>query len=351
MKTLAYLRYFHQYITTMKSKNLLKLTGGLLAVSLISITTPLSTLADAATPYIARWALIIPGGGAGWLGVERVQDGSLESSMLWGGGSPFPLTETKMRGDTLVLTRVKKDNKTKKTTTELYEAKVEGSFIKIDRKIIDDQGKIKNQVHFNGKKIPPHDKAPDFATLQYGDPIPLLNGKDLTGWKAMNEKAPNCWSVKDGILSNRVTGPDGKKQHGTNIRTERVFNDFRLTTDVRVPEHGNSGIYLRGIYEIQVAESYGKPADCHHLGALYGRITPSETAERKPNEWQNLDITLCDRYVTVILNGKKIIDNQPAMGCTGGAMTSDEFAPGPIYLQGDHTDVDYRNMVLTPIIK
>jgi len=333
----------------MKTKTLSRLTGGLLAISFMCISAPLSILADAATPYIGNWALILPGGGAGWLGVERVQDGSLKSSMLWGGGSPYSLTETKLRGETLVLTRVKKDKN--KNTTEVYEAKVEGPFIKIDKKIINDEGKMTSQVNFNGKKIPPHGPAPDLANLKFGDPIPLLNGKDLSGWKAMNEKAPNCWSVKDGILSNRVTGPDGKKQHGTNIRTEKTFNDFRLTTDVRVPEHGNSGIYLRGIYEIQVAESYGKPADCHNIGALYGRITPSTTAEKKPNEWQTLDITLCDRYVTVILNGTKIIDNKPAMGCTGGAMTSDEFQPGPIYLQGDHTDVDYRNMVLTPIVK
>lgn len=251
----------------------------------------------------------------------------------------------------MVMTRIRKDSKTKKTTTEVYEAKVEGSFIKIEKKVFDNGSKLKKQSKFNGKKIPPHGKKPDLKALKFGEPIKLLNGKDMTGWKVMNEKAPNCWSVKDGILSNRVMGPDGKNRHGTNIRTEKTFNDFRLTTEVRVPEHGNSGIYLRGIYEIQIAESYGKPADCHHLGALYGRITPSQAAERKPNEWQTLDITLCERYVTVILNGKTIIDNQPAMGCTGGAMTSDEFKPGPIYLQGDHTNVDYRNMVLTPIVK
>jgi len=87
------------------------------------------------------------------------------------------------------------------------------------------------------------------------------------------------------------------------------------------------------------------------MGALYGRITPAVTAEKPAGEWQTVDITLCDRHVTVILNGQKIIDNQPVLGCTGGAITSDEFVPGPIYLQGDHTDVSYRNMVLTPIVK
>jgi hypothetical protein len=53
----------------------------------------------------------------------------------------------------------------------------------------------------------------------------------------------------------------------------------------------------------------------------------------------------------VILNGTTIIDNEPVLGCTGGALTSDEFKPGPIFLQGDHTNVDYRNMVLRPVVK
>jgi hypothetical protein len=75
------------------------------------------------------------------------------------------------------------------------------------------------------------------------------------------------------------------------------------------------------------------------------------SAEKPAGSWQNMDITLCDRHVTVILNGKTIIDNQPVYGPTGGAIISDVFAKGPIYLQGDHGKVLYRNMVLTPIEK
>ena len=67
-------------------------------------------------------------------------------------------------------------------------------------------------------------------------------------------------------------------------------------------------------------------------------------AEKPAGEWQSLDITLCDRHATVILNGVKIIDNQPIYGPTGGAMKSDVFAAGPIYLQGDHGNVAYRNI-------
>ena len=87
------------------------------------------------------------------------------------------------------------------------------------------------------------------------------------------------------------------------------------------------------------------------MGAIYGRITPTCAAEKPCGEWQTMDITLVDRHATVILNGKKIIDNQPIIGCTGGALTSDEFKPGPIYLQGDHTAIEYRNIVLRPVVK
>jgi hypothetical protein len=87
------------------------------------------------------------------------------------------------------------------------------------------------------------------------------------------------------------------------------------------------------------------------MGAIYSRICPTEAAERPAGQWQSFDITLVDRHVTLILNRKKIIDNRPLLGCTGGALWSDQFRPGPIYLQGDHSGASYRNMVLTPVAK
>jgi hypothetical protein len=104
------------------------------------------------------------------------------------------------------------------------------------------------------------------------------------------------------------------------------------------------------MYEIQVSDSYKRPLDSHNMGAVYSRITPTVNAEKPAGQWQSLDITLCNRHATVILNGKKIIDNQPVYGPTGGAMKSDVFSQGPIYLQGDHGKVSYRNLVLTPIM-
>ncbi len=316
--------------------------------SLAAVFSLGTVLHAADNPFIGRWALTIPGGGAGWLGVES-KDGALSSSVLWGGGSVLPTAGTKVEGDTLIVTREHKNKEGKLTAIETITAKADGESLKLTTSKKNPAGKEMGKLaEFSGKRIPDVPPAPDLSKVKFGAPIQLLNGRDLTGWRLLKE-ADNGWSVVDGVLQNRVTKEKGK--HFGNLRTDAEFEDFNLKTEVRTQEGSNSGIYLRGIYEVQVMESFGQPLDSHHMGALYSRITPSVAAEKPIGEWQTLDITLVDRHLTVILNGKTIIDNQPVLGCTGGAMTSDEFKPGPIYLQGDHTNVDYRNMVLRPVIK
>ena len=282
----------------------------------------LSAAAAAENPFLGRWALTIPGGRAGWLGVEE-KDGALSSSVLWGGGSVVPTVATKLDGDTLIVTRESRIKKKGK------------------------DGKVFGRDELSGQRIPDLPAAPNLSEVKYGEPVNLLSGSDLSGWRLVNPESDNGWSVKDGVLMNRVE----KGKHFGNLRTDAEFEDFNLRLDVRTVEGSNSGVYLRGIYEVQVMESFGKPVDSHHMGALYSRITPSVAAEKPIGEWQTLDITLVDRHLTVILNGTTIIDNQPVLGCTGGALTSDESKPGPILLQGDHTDVDYRNIVLRPVVK
>jgi hypothetical protein len=204
---------------------------------------------------------------------------------------------------------------------------------------------------FTGIKLPPVPPAPDLATLKYGEPVNLFNGKDLTGWKLINEKQVNGFRVVDRAMVNDPVQKEGEAHisYG-NLRTVKEFEDFNLKLEVNVPAGNNSGVYLRGMYEIQVVDSYKKELDPHNMGAVYSRIKPLTAAEKPAGEWQSLDITLCKRHATVILNGVKIIDNQPIYGPTGGAILSDVFAPGPIYLQGDHGKVSYRNIMLTPIV-
>jgi hypothetical protein len=208
------------------------------------------------------------------------------------------------------------------------------------------------EKEFTGKRSPARLPAPDLSKVKFGDPIELFNGKDLSGWKLIDPNQASGWLVEDGVLVNRVAQEEGKphKSFG-NLRTEKEFGDFNLKLETRVPKGGNSGIYLRGIYEVQVLDSHGKPLDPHNMGGIYSRICPTASAEKPAGEWQTMDITLVDRHVTVILNGTKIIDNQPLEGCTGGALWSDQLRPGPIYFQGDHTGIEYRNIVLRPIVK
>lgn len=175
---------------------------------------------------------------------------------------------------------------------------------------------------------------------EWEQPIELFNGKDLNGWKPLGDPNNFKWKVVDGIM--RCEG------HSSNIVSEKTFGDFKLHVEFRVPERGNSGIYLRGRYEIQVADSYGRPAGNHDCGSLYSRLAPSKNAGKPAGEWQTFDITLIDHYMTVVWNGKVVHDNVEIEGITGGAIDSNESEPGPIYLQGDHTAIDYRKITLTP---
>jgi hypothetical protein len=150
----------------------------------------------------------------------------------------------------------------------------------------------------------------------------------------------NQWKAENGILFS--------PKSGSNLVTDQKFNDFKLHIEFRYPKGSNSGIYLRGRYEVQVMDSKGNEPLSGELGGVYGFIAPSEQVAKNPGEWQSYDITLVGRMITLVANGKTIICNQEIPGITGGALDSNEGDPGPIYLQGDHGPVEYRNITLTP---
>lgn len=315
-----------------------------------TLSLALTAAARAANPFVGDWALTVPGGGPGWLGVTE-EGGKLSAQVLWVAGSVLPAESAKVEGDHLVITRVER-GRDGAATTETITATVRGDEMHLTTVKKRPDGSDTGKAEFTGKRQPPLPPKPDLAKVKFGEPVPLFNGHDLSGWRLTDPKAVSGWSVKDGVLTNNpAQEPGGPHKNYGNLRTDREFEDFRLTTELMVPKGGNSGIYLRGIYEIQVADTFGRKVDPHNMGAVYSRITPSESAERPAGEWQTLDITLVDRHVTVVLNGKTIIDNQPVHGCTGGALWSDVARPGPIYLQGDHTVANYRNMVLRPVVK
>jgi hypothetical protein len=123
-----------------------------------------------------------------------------------------------------------------------------------------------------------------------------------------------------------------------------------LHVEFKYPEDSNSGIYLRGRYEVQIQDDFGKEPFERNISGVYGFIAPTENAARKAGEWQSMDITLLGRYVTVMLNDQKVIDHQEIPGITGGALDSNEGEPGPIFIQGDHGPISFRSVVVTPTL-
>ncbi len=309
--------------------------------------------------FLGHWSFDIDGGGVGWLGVTQ-EDNYLDAGLLWRGGSVSPVANVFLSGDGVLYVSRKAarrrapqgdDEPRIHTVTNWLEARTDGE--KIYGYFIQPRsdGMGADSARFEGVKLPDVSPAPDPGNLKFGEPVELFNGRDLTGWKLINENQVNGFKAVDGVLLNDAQQTPGQPRirYG-NLRTEAEFENFNLTLDVNVPEGSNSGVYLRGMYEIQILDSYGREPNSHNMGAVYSRITPLVAAEKPAGEWQTMDITLIDRHVTVILNGTTIIDNEPVYGPTGGALQSDVFAPGPIFLQGDHGPVSFRNMVLTPIL-
>jgi hypothetical protein len=310
--------------------------------------------------FLGQWTIDVKGGGVSWLEV-RQENGYLDGDLLWIGGSVSPVSNIFITGSNLIVTSNYNVVRTRDESKEPVRTQVITNWLELETAGDKMTGYLLqpkrdgtgiDTVAFMGTKLSPPPPAPDLSALKFGTPVTLFNGKDLSGWKLIDEKQKNGFSVVDGELSNNPGQTEGQPHvsYG-NLRTVDVFNDFNLKLEVNVPEGSNSGVYLRGLYEIQVLDSYKKELDPHNMGAVYSRIKPVVSAEKPAGTWQTLDITLCDRHITVLLNGIKIIDNKPVYGPTGGAIISDVNAAGPIYLQGDHGVVKYRNIILTPVIK
>ena len=210
-------------------------------------------------------------------------------------------------------------------------------------------------------------------------PVSLFNGKDLTGWKAKNpaknqwQACAASWDAKDpGKLVGGIdNSPDGSGKvlaaitgGGSDLYTEAKFGDMHLEVEFMLPKGSNSGVYVMGEYEVQVLDSYGKPADklgMGDLGALYSAAAPKVNAAKKPGEWQKFEIDFRAprfedgkkvsnaRFVKVVLNGTVLHENVEMKGPTPGGLTGKEAPTGPLMLQGDHGAVAYRNLKVAPL--
>lgn len=308
-------------------------------------------------PFVGDWALTMPSGAAAWFSVT--QSDRQIGAQLWTVGFPSGTKNVRLDGDVLQFDRTCSFGKPdypggRPSGPKLavpHRATVSGNEIFLVMECPAENGKV-DERKFGGTRLPPMPPQPDLSKVAFGDPIELFNGQDLTGWQLTNSAQINGWKAANGELVNTTPKKtfEAFSRYG-NLRTDAEFEDFNLKLEFNVPEGGNSGVYLRGMYEAQVVDRDSRMQGIQGVGAVFGRIAPVENAGKSGGSWQAYDLTLVDRHITVKLNGKTVVDNQPVVGCTKGALSSDVMKPGPIYLQGDHTAVRYRNIVLRPVVK
>jgi hypothetical protein len=288
-------------------------------------------LFGAASPFAGAWDLTVtPKSGnpyPDWLELsERNGKPALRIQPRAGGAKEIP--DFQLSGSHLHLVFSKADAKNPEVTWDLDVAggRITGTIAR--------GGTPSAEVA--GVPAPKLDRKPPSA---WSAPEPLFNGKDLTGWEPMTPNN-NHWTVDHGELLN-TSG-------GANLKSTRSFDDFKLHFEVNCPNDGNSGIYLRGRYELQIEYQEVDAHDpLHSIGSIYSFVGPNVMMPRTPGKWETFDVTLVGRRITVVRNGIKTIDNQVIPGPTGGALDSNEAEPGPFYIQGDHTGgLRYRNMTI-----
>jgi len=288
--------------------------------------------AQAGASIIGRWDLTVEGSGhtyPSWVEVSLSGHSTLVGRLVGGGGSARPIAKVTFANDRVSFAIPPQ------WEIGAKDMQLEGTLANdtLSGTIITPNGETHR---FTGKRAPTLRRS---APPVWGAPIVLFDGTTMNKWEPLPGGASQ-WTVRNGLLTN--------VKAGANLATKDKFTDFRLHLEFRVPKGGNSGVYLRGRHEVQVEDSpAGEPLSTH-LGGIYGFLVPNELVSKGPGVWQTYDITLIGRRVTVVLNGKTIIADQTIPGITGGALDSDEGAPGPIYLQGDHTSVEYRNIRITP---
>jgi hypothetical protein len=314
---------------------ILLLSAGMHSQGAKSEKSPSPGAAESIKAFLGRWDLTLKAPDReypSWLEL-RQEDGQLKAEMVsrWGNARPLPKVELSNGRLTFVSPKEEED----RPNDMVFEGTLVGKTLSGTT-----TGPNGTAWQWTGQRAPALKRT---TAPKWGKPIPLFNGKDLTGWK-MDKPGAAVWKVENGNLVSPGEGPE--------LINDSKFEDFKLHVEFNCAADSNSGVYLRGRYEVQVeTNSIEEPAS-HHMGGVYGFLAASPELPRKPGEWQSFDITLVGRWVTVAQNGQTIVDNQEIPGITGGALDSHEELPGPIYLQGSEKGhVAYRSIVIAPAEK
>jgi Domain of Unknown Function (DUF1080) len=216
---------------------------------------------------------------------------------------------------------------------------------------------------------------------------PLLNGRDVGGWHGVDGAKPGTWFTTTGIRWERLLAPthliarpepggvilNGPEGRTVNLVTDGKFGDIALYVEFMLAKGSNSGVYLGGLYEVQVFDSWGstEPMKSSDGGGIYhrwineqgvGGSAPSRNASRRPGEWQSYQIWFRAprfdatgkklqnaKFIRVLFNGLSIQENVEVDGPTRAGMEIPEAAINPIMLQGDHGPVAFRNIYMRPL--
>ena len=299
------------------------LTIGLIALAASAIAAP----ARAQNPFLGAWNITGEAPNERnvyWLEVKQ-DAGKLSALFLNRGGSPVPV-EPKVTGDELTFVLPGRGENRPSATFRVSGNKLSGTV---------------GAVKVAGERPPQWGACNASGTHTFGKPVALFDGKSMDAWTVQHADRPMNWSIVDGAMTNQPKA--------NNLVSKEKFKDFRIDAEYKVSPKGNSGIYLRGRYEMQVLDDAGTPTESHGHMSIYARKAPDVNASKPSGEWQTAQITLVGNCVSVTLNGQKLHDNARIAGITGGALDARESEPGPIMIQGDHEVVWFRKLVVTPI--
>ena len=285
-------------------------------------------------PFLGRWNLTGTGENSSnvyWLEIKE-EGGQLTGMFLNRGGHPLKLGSVKVENGELIFQTAPPA----RGTAPEFHARLQGEKL---------AGSVKTgerTIEFVGVRPPKWGPANANAAHKFGKPVELFDGKSMDAWDVARKDRPINWSVVEGAMTN--TPP------ANNLVSKEKFQDFKLQAEYKLDTNSNSGIYLRGRYELQVLDDFGKETFNRGHMSVYGWHTPTVNASKPVGEWQTMEATLVGNKVTVVLNGKKVQDNVTLEAITGGALDANELEPGPIMLQGDHEKVWYRKVTVTPIL-
>jgi 3-keto-disaccharide hydrolase len=317
--------------------------GALLAAAIFP------TAASQQNPYLGAWNLTGTGQDSSYVYWLEIKDagGTLSGMFLNRTSSPVPLAVVKIDNGELVF----QGGQPGKPTGPEYRAKIEGGKL-IGHHTVSQRAPgadastapTPRTVNWIGVRPPAWPAANANGNHTYGTPVVLFDGKSLDGFVGQNANRPLGWAVVDGVATN--TPP------ANNLVSKEKFTDFKIEAEYKLAPKGNSGIYLRGRYELQLYDDLtGDPNTRpeHKHMAIYGRTPTMAEASKPAGEWQRMEAVIVGNRVTVTLNGTRVHDNAVILGITGGALDNDELTPGPILIQGDHEQVWVRKVIVTPI--